>query len=90
MEARKQASVRVLQPATVPIKAKPTRKLVVLGGFVLALFSAAFAAILSNLARQSYLTTGELERDLGVAALACVPERGAGAVRALTLRPVHA
>ncbi len=90
LEARKQASVRVLQPAIVPIKAKPTRKLVVLGGFVLALFSAAFAAILSNLARQSYLTTGELERDLGVAVLACVPERGVDAVRALVLRPVHA
>ena len=90
VEARKQASVRVLQPAIVPIKAKPTRKLVVLGGFVLALFSAAFAAILSNLARESYLTTGELERDLGVAVLAAVPEREAGAVRALALRVAHA
>lgn len=90
LEARKQASVRVLQPATVPIKAKPTRKLVVLGGFVLALFAAPFAAVLSNLARQSYLTAGEIERDLGVAILACVPERGEGAVRALALRPVHA
>jgi uncharacterized protein involved in exopolysaccharide biosynthesis len=90
LEARKQASVRVLQPATVPIKAKPTRKLVVLGGFVLALFAAPFAVILSNLMRQSYLTTGEIERDLGVAVLACVPERDAGAVRALALRPVHA
>ncbi len=90
LEARKQASMRVVQPATAPIKAKPTRKLVVLAGFVLALFSAAFAAILSNLARESYLTEGELERDLGVAVLAAVPEREVHVVRALALRAIHA
>ncbi len=90
VEARKQASMRVVQPATVPIRAKPTRKLVALAGLVLALFSAAFAAILSNLARESYLTEGELERDLGVAVLAAVPEREPGVVRALALRTVHA
>ncbi len=90
LETRKQASMRIVQPATVPIKAKPTRKLVVLAGFVLALFSAAFAAILSNLAREFYLTPDELERDLGVAVLAAVPEREPDVVRALTLRTVHA
>ena len=90
IEARKQASVRVLQPATVPIKPRPTRKLVVLGGAVFALLSGAGMVLLSNLARRSYLTPDELERDLGIAVLACVPERSAASARALALSVVHA
>ena len=85
IESRKQASVRVLQPATVPIKPRPTRKLVVLGGAMFALLSGMGTVLLLNLARRSYLTPDELERDLGVAVLACVPERSAASARALAL-----
>lgn len=75
VEAQKQASVRLLQPALVPTMPKGTRRLILLAGIALSLVGAAITALLSNYFRPYYLLAESLERDAGIAVLATVAER---------------
>lgn len=76
VEARKETSVRILEPAAVPIRPNSVRRLVFMAGIFLSLILGGLIALLSNYFRAYYLTPDELERDLGLPVLASVRSRG--------------
>jgi uncharacterized protein involved in exopolysaccharide biosynthesis len=87
--AAKQASVRQIAPAAVPVKPEPLRLLILLGGTVLAAFGTGGVLLGSNLLRGVYLLPSELEQDLGIAVLANVPHLPQEAARDLVLTPTN-
>lgn len=78
VDAQKQTSVRILEPAAVPIRASGMRRLVVLAGVVLALVVGGLVGLLSNYFRPYYLTSDEIERELGLPVLASIGAHGPG------------
>jgi len=74
VDANRQSSVRVIQPARVPAFPVPTRRLILLAGAVISILLSAAVVLLSHFFRPVYLRPEALEYDTGLTVLASVPE----------------
>jgi uncharacterized protein involved in exopolysaccharide biosynthesis len=79
VEANRQSSVRVIQPARVPALPQPTRRLILLAGAIVSTLLSIGSILMSHCFRAIYLRPEALEMDTGLTVLASVPElRGGG------------
>jgi uncharacterized protein involved in exopolysaccharide biosynthesis len=79
VEANRESSVRVIQPPRVPSLPQPTRRLILLAGFVVSMLLSVGSILMSHFFRAIYLRPEALEMDTGLTVLASVPEmRGIG------------
>ena len=74
VEAHRESSVRVVQPPRVPALPEPTRRLILIAGFVVSILSSIGTILMSNFFRTIYLRPEALEMDTGLIVLASVPE----------------
>lgn len=86
VEAHRESSVRVIQPPLPPTLPQPTRRLIVLAGFVISLLLAMGSILMGHFFRSIYLRPEALEMDTGLTVLASVPEmrslaRPSGSIR---------
>jgi uncharacterized protein involved in exopolysaccharide biosynthesis len=79
VEAHRESSVRVVQPPRVPTLPLPTRRLILIAGFVVSMLFTIGTILMSHFFRTIYLRPEALEMDTGLIVLASVPEvRGIG------------
>lgn len=74
VEANRESSVRIIQPPRAPSLPQPTRRLILLAGFIVSLFVSAAVILATHLFRSIYLRPEALELDTGLTVLASVPE----------------
>jgi uncharacterized protein involved in exopolysaccharide biosynthesis len=72
--ASRESSVRVIQPPRVPSLPQPTRRLILLAGFVVAMLLSIGSILMAHFFRAIYLRPEALEMDTGLTVLASVPE----------------
>lgn len=87
VNARRQSSVRIVEPPTVPVLPLPTRRLILVAGLLIASMLGLLSALLPSLVRGVYLRPEALELDTGLAVLATVPEAKALASPVLLVVP---
>lgn len=73
VNARKAATVRVIQPAEIPVEPGNLRMIILAAALMLCLFVGALVAVLSEIFRRGYILPETLERDLGLPVLANIP-----------------
>ncbi len=79
VEAHRESSVRVVQPPRVPSLPQPTRRLILLAGFIISVLFGIGSILMAHFFRAIYLRPEALEMDTGLIVLASVPEmRGLG------------
>jgi uncharacterized protein involved in exopolysaccharide biosynthesis len=74
VEANRESSVRVIQPAREPALPQPTRRLILLAGVIVSMLLSIGSILMSHLFRAIYLRPEALEMDTGLTVLASVPE----------------
>jgi uncharacterized protein involved in exopolysaccharide biosynthesis len=74
VEANRESSVRVIQPARVPALPQPTRRLILMAGIVVSMLLSIGSILVSHFFRAIYLRPEALEMDTGLTVLASVPE----------------
>jgi uncharacterized protein involved in exopolysaccharide biosynthesis len=73
MNAKKVASIRIVQPAEIPVESGMLRIVILAAGLIICLFVGIVVALLSAVFRCGYISPEELERSLGLPVLARVP-----------------
>ncbi|HVY14997.1 MAG TPA: hypothetical protein VHB27_07210 [Rhodopila sp.] len=74
VEAKRESSVRVIQPPLEPALPLATRRLILMGGFVVGLLLSIGSILMAHFFQAIYLRPEALEMDTGLAVLAAVPE----------------
>ncbi len=74
VEAHRESSVRVIQPPLPPALPQPTRRLILIAGFVVSLLLSIGSILMAHFFRAVYLRPEALEMDTGLTVLASVPE----------------
>lgn len=74
VEAHRESSVRIIQPAGVPLFPEATRRLILMAGIVLSMMLSIASILMSHFFRAIYLRPEALELDTGLTVLASVPE----------------
>jgi uncharacterized protein involved in exopolysaccharide biosynthesis len=74
VEAHRESSIRVIQPPRVPVLPQPTRRLILMAGFVVSMLLSMASILMSHFFRAIYLRPEALEMDTGLTVLASVPE----------------
>jgi uncharacterized protein involved in exopolysaccharide biosynthesis len=74
VEANRQSSIRIIQPPRVPALPQPTRRLILIAGFVISALLSIGSILVSHFFRAIYLRPEALEMDTGLTVLASVPE----------------
>jgi uncharacterized protein involved in exopolysaccharide biosynthesis len=70
--AKRATNVRVIEPASAPLKPAPIRLVILAAGLMLAIIVALMTAFFSEFLRRSYISAERLERDLGIPVLVSV------------------
>lgn len=83
--AEKRANVRLLSSPMLPLAPYPLRKLIGLGGVILALLAAIMTIFLGNMFRKGVLLGRVLEAEARIPLLAVVPDLGAAEARRLSV-----
>lgn len=76
LDRRRLSNVSIVQAPAVPLQGKSMQPIILLVGAFLSLCAALFAAFLSALLRDTFLTPSQVERRLGLPVLAAVPGSG--------------
>lgn len=79
VKAQEVASVRVIQPAEVPLQQTTLRLLILAGGLVVTVMIGVTVAVLSSLFRRGFISAEALERSLGLPVLISIPDIAARA-----------
>lgn len=74
VEKNRESSVRVIQPPVPPSLPMPTRRLILMAGFVVSMLISIGSILMSHFFRAIYLRPEALEMDTGLTVLASVPE----------------
>lgn len=74
VEAHRESSVRVIQPPVPPLYPQPTRRLILMAGFVVSMLLSIGSIMMAHFFRSVYLRPEALEMDTGLTVLATVPE----------------
>jgi uncharacterized protein involved in exopolysaccharide biosynthesis len=86
VEARRESSVRVIQPPRAPTLPQPTRRLILMAGIIVSALLSIGSILMSHFFRAIYLRPEALEMDTGLTVLASVPEmRAIGAISSSVL-----
>jgi uncharacterized protein involved in exopolysaccharide biosynthesis len=74
VEAHRESSVRIIQPADIPALPQPTRRLILLAGVVVSMLLSIGSVLMAHFFRSTYLRPEALEVETGLTVLASVPE----------------
>ncbi|HET6606671.1 MAG TPA: hypothetical protein VFG62_08385 [Rhodopila sp.] len=74
VEAHRQSSIRIITPPVPPAVPQPTRRLILMAGFVVSLLLSIGSILMAHFFRAIYLRPEALEMDTGLTVLASVPE----------------